>query len=105
MPRLLTAITIFIIISISQGLGVESNDPLPINFSWANVNNRSYLTHIYNQNFPKPCNSGWAFATLNALNARIKIRRNATSPDVVLSTQVLLSCDEYDFGCLGVIFN
>jgi hypothetical protein len=27
--------------------------------------------------------------------------RNATSPDISLSIQVLLSCDNLDYGCLG----
>ena len=59
---------------------------------------------IYNQNFPQVCASGWAIATTSALSSRIKIRRNASSPDIELSPQVLLNCDNYDNGCLGVSF-
>ena len=59
---------------------------------------------VTNQNFPQVCNSGWAFATTNALNSRIKIARKAQSPDISLSTQVLLNCDQLDNGCLGVNF-
>lgn len=63
----------------------------------------SYLSPARNQNFPYSCNSGWAFATVGMIEARIKIQRKGASPDVSLSTQVLLSCDTFDNGCLGVI--
>jgi hypothetical protein len=39
------------------------------------------------------------------IESRIKRMRKAASPDISLSTQVLLSCDTLDYGCLGVIFN
>lgn len=34
----------------------------------------------------------------------MKIRRKAASPDLEISVQVLLSCDELDFGCMGVCY-
>ena len=73
-------------------------------FSWQDVDGRSYIPEVKNQNFPSACNSGWALATVDMLNTKIKIFRNASSPDISLSTQVLLSCDTYDFGCMGVRF-
>ncbi len=64
----------------------------------------SYLSPAKNQNFPYACNSGWAFSTIGMLEARIKNIRKGATPDISLSTQVLLSCDTLDFGCLGVKF-
>ncbi len=36
------------------------------------------------------------------IESRIKRLRKAQSPDITLSTQILLSCDTLDYGCLGV---
>lgn len=83
-----------------QASTIELED-LPTNFTWANINNISYIGPVRNQNFPNSCNSGWAFSTIHMLDSRIKRRRNATSPDISLSVQVLLSCDTLDFGCMG----
>lgn len=71
------------------------------NFSWDNYNGTSFVTDVRNQNFPAACNSGWALSAVDLINSRIKIDRNAQSPDVSISAQVLLSCDNYDYGCLG----
>ncbi len=35
------------------------------------------------------------------LESRIKRMRNASSPDISLSVQVLLSCDTFNYGCMG----
>ena len=75
----------------------------PTSFTWDNINGVSYLSEVKNQNFPASCNSGWAISTIDMLNSRIKVLRKAQSPDVSLSTQVLLSCDKFDFGCMGVL--
>ena len=74
----------------------------PDNFSWDDMNGSTYLSPVKNQNFPYACNSGWAFSTIGMLEARIKSLRKAATPDISLSTQVLLSCDTLDYGCLGV---
>lgn len=73
-------------------------------FSWDDFNGTSYMTDVRNQNFPYVCNSGWALSAIDSLNSRLKIARQAASPDITLSAQVLLSCDELDFGCMGVFF-
>lgn len=80
---------------------------LPGNFTWSDKDGLNYMGINQNQNLPYRCESGWAFATVNALNPRLKIRMNKTnfpSPTVSLSVQVLLECDTFDFGCLGVIY-
>jgi hypothetical protein len=71
-------------------------------FSWANVNGTSFVPPTHNQNFPAPCSSGWALSAVDVFNSRMKIRRQGASPDLEISSQVLLSCDEYDYGCMGV---
>lgn len=84
-------------------LAVASCD-LPGNFSWSNNQGRNYLTPSPNQNNPRRCESGWAFATLNSLNARLnnQIRKSGiVAPLSELSAQVLLDCDTSNFGCLG----
>lgn len=48
------------------------------------------------------CGSCWAHATTSSLNDRIKIMRKGAWPDVILSPQVLVSCDHtYSSGCGG----
>ncbi len=69
---------------------------LPLNFTWGPGGERNYLTPAINQNNPLRCESGWAWATINALNARINIKISKAGlklPLVSLSTQVLLECD------------
>lgn len=87
------------------GLLVLTMTALPVNFTWGAGADRNYLTPAPNQNNPLRCESGWAWAVINSLNARanIRIARSGLKlPLVSLSTQVLLECDERDSGCLGV---
>lgn len=74
---------------------------LPTNFWWGNVNGTDFLTYQRNQHIPVYCGSCWAFSSTSALSDRIKIRRKAQWPDVILSPQVLISCEEPDEGCHG----
>ncbi|EAR83820.1 papain family cysteine protease (macronuclear) [Tetrahymena thermophila SB210] len=76
---------------------------LPDTWLWSNVNGIDYLTFGRNQHIPQYCGSCWAFAATSALSDRIKIARNATFPDINLSPQFLLSCqqDQEDLGCNG----
>jgi cathepsin X len=54
-----------------------------------------------NQHIPVYCGSCWSFATTSSLSDRIKIQRNASWPDINLSPQVLISCNNYSRGCHG----
>lgn len=74
---------------------------IPNNFWWGNVNNTNFLTYQRNQHIPIYCGSCWAFSATSALSDRIKIARKAQWPDVNLSPQVLISCEEPDEGCHG----
>ncbi len=49
------------------------------------------------------CGSCWALCTTSALSDRIKIKRDAKWPDIIISPQVLLTCDKIpgDLGCAG----
>jgi cathepsin X len=62
---------------------------------------RNLLTYIRNQHIPEYCGACWAFAATSALSDRIKIQRNATFPEIIISVQVLLSCSQNDMGCEG----
>jgi cathepsin X len=66
---------------------------VPTNFWWGNVNGVNYLTYQRNQHIPVYCGSCWAFSATSALSDRIKIQRKAVWPDVILSPQVLISCE------------
>jgi cathepsin X len=74
---------------------------LPTSFSWHDVDGVNYLTNIKNQHIPQYCGSCWAQATTSALSDRIKIARNAAWPDINISPQVVISCDQADDGCHG----
>ena len=74
---------------------------LPANFWWGNVNGTNYLTVQRNQHIPIYCGSCWAFASSSAMSDRIKIARKAQWPDINISPQVLISCEDTDRGCGG----
>jgi hypothetical protein len=78
---------------------------LPTNFTWGAGGERNYLSPAVNQNNPHRCESGWAWAAINSLSARVNIKiakAGLRLPLVSLAAQVLLECDELDLGCLGV---
>jgi len=79
----------------TRGGGVRAQEApasLPDSFSWMDVNGTSYLTAVLNQHLPQYCGSCWAFASLSALQDRIKIQRGARGTDVRLSMQHVLNC-------------
>mmetsp|Transcript_50845 Transcript_50845/g.58319 ORF Transcript_50845/g.58319 Transcript_50845/m.58319 type:complete len:611 (+) Transcript_50845:37-1869(+) len=76
-------------------------ESLPTEFSWTNVNGTDYTTPVLNQFDPQWCGSCWAMAAASALSDRIKIAKKAQFPEVILSPQVLISCDHYSRGCYG----
>ena len=65
------------------------------------MNGTNYLTIQRNQHIPIYCGACWAFSGTSCLSDRIKIRRKAQWPDIIISPQILLSCDMYDNGCHG----
>jgi cathepsin X len=68
-----------------------SEDDLPENFNWGDVNGHSYLTHSLNQHIPQYCGSCWAHGALSALSDRIKIT-NSSKDEINLSIQYVLNC-------------
>lgn len=91
----------FLIMSFSSASSAEPELALPANFWWGNLNSTNYLTLQRNQHIPQYCGSCWSFAVTSSLSDRIKILRNAAWPDIILSPQVLLSCDTVNRGCSG----
>lgn len=69
-----------------------SDDDIPDEFTWQNVNGKCYLTHSLNQHIPQYCGSCWAHAALSSLADRIKIARDAQGDDINLSIQYVLNC-------------
>ena len=74
---------------------------LPEQWLWQNVNDTNYLTNVRNQHIPTYCGSCWAHAATSAFSDRIKIARNAAWPDINISPQVIISCEDKDLGCHG----
>lgn len=73
----------------------------PTNFWWGNVSGVNFLTIQRNQHIPIYCGACWAFSTTSCMSDRIKIMRKAQWPDIIISPQILLSCDMDDGGCHG----
>ena len=74
-------------------LVTHTNDvELPQSFTWSNVNGVNYLTKNLNQHIPVYCGSCWAHGAISSLSDRIKIKRNASFPDINLSIQFILNC-------------
>ena len=74
---------------------------LPKSWDWGKMDGTNYLTNIRNQHIPQYCGSCWAHAATSALSDRIKIARSAQWPDINISPQVLISCEQTDRGCHG----
>jgi len=74
---------------------------LPTQWLWNNIEGVSYLTNIRNQHIPQYCGSCWAHAATSVLSDRIKIARKAAWPDINISPQVIISCEDKDLGCHG----
>lgn len=69
-----------------------SEEDLPAEFSWNNVNGKSLLTHSLNQHLPQYCGSCWAHGAMSALADRIKIARGGRGDDINLAIQFILNC-------------
>ena len=85
-----------------MNLLANKTSELPKDFTWANVSGHSYLTPVRNQHIPTYCGSCWAFAPTSVLADRYNVMTMGTGrvmPDLVLSTQNVLSCGNDLVGC------
>jgi len=73
-------------------------EDLPDNFSWGDIDGRSYLTHSLNQHIPQYCGSCWAHGALSALADRMQIASDNT---INLSIQYILNCGSDAGSCHG----
>jgi len=80
-----------------------SADDLPLEFTWGNQENVSYLTRTLNQHIPQYCGSCWAHGAISSFGDRLKIaRKGVTGPDITLSIQYILNCGtEVAGSCYG----
>jgi len=69
-----------------------TQEELPDNFNWQNVNGTSYTTHSLNQHIPQYCGSCWAHGALSALADRINIASPSSAEEINLSIQWVLNC-------------
>lgn len=67
-------------------------EDIPDNFTWDNVNGKSYLTKNLNQHIPHYCGSCWAHGAVSSFQDRIKIARKGEGLDINLSIQFILNC-------------
>lgn len=67
-------------------------EDIPDNFTWDNVDGKSYLTKSINQHIPHYCGSCWAHGAISSLADRIKIARKGEGHDISLSVQFILNC-------------
>merc|ERR1719464_953857 len=79
---------------------VPVND-LPTTWEWNNIDGVNMVTNIRNQHIPQYCGSCWAHAATSAISDRIKSARKAAWPDINISPQVIISCEQKDQGCHG----
>jgi len=86
---------------VTEPLLTVSADSLPTDYDFGFLNGVNYLTNIRNQHIPQYCGSCWAHAATSALSDRIKYARNAAWPDINLSPQLIISCEQKDYGCHG----
>eukprot|EP00274_Cyanoptyche_gloeocystis_P006328 CAMPEP_0196656218 /NCGR_PEP_ID=MMETSP1086-20130531/14046_1 /TAXON_ID=77921 /ORGANISM="Cyanoptyche gloeocystis , Strain SAG4.97" /LENGTH=410 /DNA_ID=CAMNT_0041988867 /DNA_START=22 /DNA_END=1254 /DNA_ORIENTATION=+ len=67
---------------------------IPKEFDWRNVNGKNYLTPNKQQHLPLYCGGCWAFSSIQTLNDRINIARNASGIAYGLAHQVLFNCQD-----------
>jgi len=79
---------------------VPVND-LPTSWEWNNIDGVNMVTNVRNQHIPMYCGSCWAHAATSAISDRIKGARKAAWPDINISPQVIISCEQTDDGCHG----
>ena len=80
---------------------IKDVNDLPTALDWSNVNGVGFLTVPRNSHVPQFCEGAWAFVAATTLSDRFKVLFNASFPDIVISPQVLLSCDLASSGCTG----
>lgn len=67
----------------------ESQMSIPTEFNWCS---NGYCVSSSNQHIPQYCGSCWNFASVMALNDRVKGLRKGAYPDIKFSTQHVLNC-------------
>ncbi|KAF0293795.1 Dipeptidyl peptidase 1 [Amphibalanus amphitrite] len=72
-------------------------DRLPREWDWRDVDGVNYVSPVRNQG---ACGSCYAFASMGALEARVRILTNNTRRSV-FSPQDIVSCSEFSQGCSG----
>jgi len=70
---------------------------IPASWDWRNVNGQNFVSPVRDQG---QCGSCYAFASMGALEARIRIMSNNTQQPI-LSPQHAVSCSQYSQACDG----
>jgi len=73
---------------------IHSNDDLPDNVDWRNMNGVNYLSWNKNQHIPQYCGSCWSEGSTSAIADRFNIMNDLTTPSPVgLNAQVMINCN------------
>ena len=76
----------------------STSGELPEKWDWRNVSGKNFVTPVRSQG---NCGSCWAFGTIAAVEAMMKVQSNNSAWNPDLSEQDLVSCDFQNFGCGG----
>jgi len=71
-----------------------SDEALPANHNWCDMDGKNYCTKSLNQHIPQYCGSCWAHGSVSALGDRIKIARKGEGIEIALSVQHILNCGD-----------
>lgn len=70
-----------------------SNEDLPLNVDWRNMNGKNYLSWSKNQHIPQYCGSCWSQGTTSAIADRFNILNDLkTTAPIGLSAQHVVNC-------------
>jgi C1A family cysteine protease len=81
----------------SENIAAEADLTFPPVFDWRNYH-YTVVTPVKDQ---MQCGSCWAFAAVGAMESALLINDTTLFPDIDLSEQFLVSCDDENYACCG----
>ena len=89
-------------LSLQHSIDTSTNFAFPLAaLDWSNMSSINYLVPTHNSLSPSYCKSAWALVATSTLASRFKVLLNSSYENIMLSAQVLLSCNYDSSGCSG----